>query len=259
MQRESKSVEVDEATLRCGRFPAQKRCGCTIPCRTMMKKQLLSQILDHLYLGPVQAAYFPSHLNPAGITHIVNISASGYNKHKFITYLDIALFDTPSALIDRHFTAVNAFIDKAKAANGKTLVHCEAGISRSPTLVIAYVMFSLGLPLDDALELVRSKHHTTHPNQGFFKQLRKYEDYLRSAKSTAVVNADASRSDKASSSRSSSSSREDSDHGDDASHAPDRNSVISKDASAAPVDPSSSDTVTAGSTGSIDAATVVTT
>lgn len=39
----------------------------------------------------------------------------------------------------RHFPAVIAFIKEGKAMGG-VLVHCHAGVSRSATCVIAYLM-----------------------------------------------------------------------------------------------------------------------
>lgn len=46
------------------------------------------------------------------------------------------------------------FVDKVQSSNGCALVHCMAGISRSPTLVIAYVMHTLKLPYDEAYRCV---------------------------------------------------------------------------------------------------------
>ena len=40
--------------------------------------------------------------------------------------------------------------DKVREANGVALVHCLAGISRSPTLAIAYVMKHLNMSTDEA-------------------------------------------------------------------------------------------------------------
>lgn len=40
--------------------------------------------------------------------------------------------------------------DKVREANGCVLVHCLAGVSRSPTLAIAYIMHSLGMSMDEA-------------------------------------------------------------------------------------------------------------
>jgi len=41
-------------------------------------------------------------------------------------------------------------IDKVREANGCVLIHCLAGISRSPTVAIAYIMRVLGMTTDEA-------------------------------------------------------------------------------------------------------------
>ena len=44
--------------------------------------------------------------------------------------------------------------DKVREANSRVIIHCLAGISRSATLAIAYVMKSLNLNVDDAYRYV---------------------------------------------------------------------------------------------------------
>uniref|UniRef100_A0A672G832 Tyrosine specific protein phosphatases domain-containing protein n=1 Tax=Salarias fasciatus TaxID=181472 RepID=A0A672G832_SALFA len=56
------------------------------------------------------------------------------------------------------------------AADGKVFVHCAMGISRSATLVLAFLMIKEGLTLVEALEAVR-RHRNILPNAGFLRQL----------------------------------------------------------------------------------------
>lgn len=60
---------------------------------------------------------------------------------------------------------------------GKVLVHCARGISRSATLVLAYLMLREGLTLVEALEAVR-RHRNILPNAGFLNQLRQLDASL---------------------------------------------------------------------------------
>lgn len=43
--------------------------------------------------------------------------------------------------------------DAAMSSGASVLVHCAAGISRSPALAVAYVMYSSGMDLDQAYRL----------------------------------------------------------------------------------------------------------
>jgi protein-tyrosine phosphatase len=54
-----------------------------------------------------------------------------------------------------------------------------AGISRSPTLVIAYLMKTQNLSFSEAFDLVKKKRPIIHPNQGFKNQLLQYEQQLK--------------------------------------------------------------------------------
>jgi len=62
------------------------------------------------------------------------------------------------------------FIEAALRNNGKVLVHCREGISRSATLVIAYLMMKKGMTAKEAVRLVRNKRQI-YPNDGFLGQL----------------------------------------------------------------------------------------
>lgn len=60
------------------------------------------------------------------------------------------------------------------------LVHCFAGVSRSATIVIAYLMQEHGLAYRDALAFVKQKRNHIHPNEGFKRQLQSFQRELGS-------------------------------------------------------------------------------
>ena len=66
------------------------------------------------------------------------------------------------------------FIDNA-VKEGNILVHCGAGISRSSTMAIAWLIKTRKKPFEDMLALVQSKRPICHPNSGFQAQLLKWE------------------------------------------------------------------------------------
>lgn len=70
------------------------------------------------------------------------------------------------------------FSDKARESNESVLVHCLAGISRSPTVAIAYVMRHLQMTCEDAYRYVKAKRATISPNFNFLGQLLEYEKQL---------------------------------------------------------------------------------
>eukprot|EP00483_Globobulimina_turgida_P008816 UN08834 len=78
--------------------------------------------------------------------------------------------------IKTHFIKAIAFINDAfKDENNRVLVHCFAGISRSATIIIAYLMKVQAMSYEDAFLFVKEKRDVINPNKGFVEQLQKYE------------------------------------------------------------------------------------
>ena len=66
-----------------------------------------------------------------------------------------------------------------RQTNNKVLVHCFAGISRSATIVLAYLMVHERMHLHLAIKLLREKHAISKPNQGFMNQLLRFYHKLK--------------------------------------------------------------------------------
>jgi protein phosphatase slingshot len=60
----------------------------------------------------------------------------------------------------------------------KILVHCKKGISRSASVVLAFIMKEKGWSLDESFEFVKNKRNCIRPNSGFLKQLEIYQGIL---------------------------------------------------------------------------------
>ncbi len=73
-----------------------------------------------------------------------------------------------------HFSA-----DAVKAKNGCVFVHCHAGISRSATICIAYIMKTMQLDLSKAYEFVKQKRPCISPNLHFMGQLLEFQKQLQ--------------------------------------------------------------------------------
>jgi hypothetical protein len=89
------------------------------------------------------------------------------------------LTDTPSQNIMQHFGETSAFIREARNCGGSVFLHCVEGKSRSAACVIAFLIDSEGIPLQDALGMVKSARPIVRPNEGFLIQLQHYEKTLR--------------------------------------------------------------------------------
>jgi protein-tyrosine phosphatase len=91
-----------------------------------------------------------------------------------IKELFIYIRDIPTANIYDKFQQTLDFIKEDK--NQNVLIHCTAGISRSGTIVLNYLMTEHNMSLDDALEFARKKRKIINPNIGFINQLKNYHN-----------------------------------------------------------------------------------
>ncbi|CAL8096450.1 unnamed protein product [Orchesella dallaii] len=89
-------------------------------------------------------------------------------KHLILEVYDEEVFTLTSQLCAQAFQ----FIEDAKQQGETVLVHCNAGISRAPSVVIAYLMQHEYLSFHKAWEEVKTARPVIKPNEGFLKQLR---------------------------------------------------------------------------------------
>src|SRR5262245_58011941 len=95
-------------------------------------------VIDKLFLGNREMARDRARLKTAGITHIVNCADELPNYHpEDFRYLALKLRD-PDPALRQHLVTVAEFIDEGRQAGG-VMVHCFAGISRSPAVILAYL------------------------------------------------------------------------------------------------------------------------
>lgn len=139
-----------------------------------------TRILPFLYLGSQQDALSKDTLKDHNIQYELNITTS-CPKPEFIPeshFLRIAVNDNYNENLLPYFPKAFSFLDNVRESGGCAIIHCLAGISRSATVCISYVMRHLCLSSDDAYRYVKSKRATISPNFNFLGQLLEYEKQL---------------------------------------------------------------------------------
>lgn len=144
----------------------------------------VAKVCDHVFMGSQDVANDVSLLNKYGITDVLNVAGVPTHRHATINYLVIAILDLPEEQLSVHFQSCFHFIDQCIQRGGSVFVHCNAGISRSASIVIAYLMYSFKWSLDAALVAVKESRPSARPNPGFLKQLQLYEQHLNAEKSS---------------------------------------------------------------------------
>ncbi|CEH16778.1 Dual specificity phosphatase [Ceraceosorus bombacis] len=161
----------------------------------------MDEVIPHLWLGDLACALAPDYLELAGVTHILtamkqrlppppmlpggrSIPSSSMH-HVKVDDLDDApiLVHLPAAVdwlkeaLDETWVEAEEEGEEGWWQPGENVVyvHCQAGVSRSATIVLAYLMHTRSLSLQEALELVKSRRSHIEPNAGFMTQLELYE------------------------------------------------------------------------------------
>lgn len=132
-----------------------------------------SRIADHIYLGSDAVAKNREVLRQNGITHVLNcvgFVCPEYFKVDLV-YKTLWLQDSPSEDITSILYDVFDYFEDVRQQGGRVLVHCCQGVSRSTSLVIAYLMWREGQSFEDAFQYVKAARGVTNPNMGFACQL----------------------------------------------------------------------------------------
>ncbi|XP_026873448.2 dual specificity protein phosphatase family protein [Electrophorus electricus] len=146
----------------------------------------IDEVWPNLYIGNVEIAQNRNALKKMGFTHILNAAHSkqgsigdqSYYGNAFV-YYGIPAEDSSKFDLSAHFRPATDFIHKAlKKKNGKVLVHCIMGVSRSSTLVLAYLMLHHHLTLRGAIQKVIQKR-AIYPNRNFLLLLLELDTQLQ--------------------------------------------------------------------------------
>uniref|UniRef100_A0A146PAE8 Dual specificity protein phosphatase 18-like n=1 Tax=Fundulus heteroclitus TaxID=8078 RepID=A0A146PAE8_FUNHE len=149
----------------------------------------LCRVTEHLFLSNGRAARDCSQVTGNGITCIINATETrgGSDPPPGVEYIHIPVSDSPLFLLRDHFDQVADKIQSTAEQHGRTLVHCNAGVSRSAALCLAYLMKHRGATLLEAHRLLKSCRPIVRPNPGFWRQLIQYEAELRGSSSVSMV------------------------------------------------------------------------
>ena len=139
-----------------------------------------TMITPTIAIGSLYSSYIPFDI-------IVNMAyrydGDGFIKHQITKteekdkqIIRVGIHDTPTEpmndILHQLVTLLLSYIEKNPLT--RILVHCQAGISRSASVVIALVAKLYGLHYHEALELVKNKRPIVNPNEGFHNTLISY-------------------------------------------------------------------------------------
>jgi predicted protein tyrosine phosphatase len=129
---------------------------------------------ENVFISSVDGAHNWEEIEKHAITHVLCVAPD--LEHKFkdkkIIYHQLDILDTVDEDLTKFMKPCMEFIETARNSDGKVLIHCQAGISRSASVCILYMMWKNGLDYDQAYEELKKNRVVVRPNKGFVVHLR---------------------------------------------------------------------------------------
>jgi len=134
-----------------------------------------SQVFDYMFLSGKIVATDRELLFQKGISAVLNCASTHlpcyHQEDVTLTYFRLPLYDLPTERISRYFYEVLSMMETMEKEGQKLLVHCHQGVSRSCTVVIAYIMWKNRQTYDQAFRSLREARAIAQPNVGFICDL----------------------------------------------------------------------------------------
>jgi hypothetical protein len=140
-----------------------------------------SRIFDWLFLGTFEHARSQAMMEYLGISHVLDVEMGG-SKPDWLAeerYMGRPMCDFGSTELPSMIHDATAFLEQVRQSGDKVLVHCEFGINRSTTSVVAYLVRFGNMSLRDALLLCLRQRSVVRPRTAYIEQLCKLERLWR--------------------------------------------------------------------------------
>ena len=127
-----------------------------------------SKITENLYLGNQFSTTIVTDVDV-----MVSIGCKSKSNNPSIINQRVSVVDSADSDLAPYFTDVTDFIHEHITASKRVLVHCQGGINRSPTFVIAYLA-KYHMSLQEAIALVTSRRPAARIQPHYMQQIERW-------------------------------------------------------------------------------------
>ena len=138
----------------------------------------LSEIIPNIFISSKTIAENFNLLKKNGITSIINLASQVCESSKGFNQLNIPMQDGGDDNLLSYIWDTTLMIDETLNNNGKILIHCLEGVSRSVSICIAYLILKFNYDYFKAFNLIRSKRRVASPHPKFIAQLIQLSEIL---------------------------------------------------------------------------------
>ena len=146
------------------------------------------KVIDNIYIGNVYDAHNIDKLNELNIKNVIS-AVTGFDNiyDDSFNHLSLDLIDNNNQNIIHFFEITYHYLDNIISKNissmsehnkNKVLIHCICGVSRSVTILLAYIIKKYNYTPKYALEIVKKHRNIANPNSNFMKQLWIYYENI---------------------------------------------------------------------------------
>ncbi len=152
---------------------------------------MAKEVFPGIFQGPESSAKDAIVLARLGVTHVLSVGAQGPASADSLVCKRVSLKDASdgSADLPRALELAEPIITEVletrkRTGKGAVLVHCKAGLSRSPALIAGYLAKNCGIKSEDSLAHMReATGRRIQPNVGFLETLQRLDQqYLGQSK-----------------------------------------------------------------------------
>ena len=139
------------------------------------------RVQEHLFLGSLRTAQNPHTYSSLGVTRVLTCGRGLQIISPLpigVEQIEVPLDDNVDEDMRPFFESLADMIEKWRMEHRIILVHCFAGISRSVTCIVAYLMLKRSRRMVAALEHVQMVRPIVRPNDAFMAQLKKLDEDL---------------------------------------------------------------------------------
>ena len=140
-----------------------------------------NKILNNIYLSNYEDSINNQYINDNNIKVIINCSKNlPFINNNNIIKIRISINDDLSkqSNIDlfKYLNHITTIMNKYTKQNYNILVHCYAGIQRSPSIIAAYLIRYYNFSMYEAINYIKQKKNKTfYPKINFYNSLNKYQ------------------------------------------------------------------------------------
>lgn len=146
----------------------------------------MSLVIKNLFIGNIQDAANKSFLESNHINLVINCCKEYTVDYNYLNSINITCimldyFDSLEQDLDikgKLLTTIKLIDDHLSNERGGVIVHCAAGVSRSASVLIAYLMWKNRINFESAFRILKQVRPIVEPNSNFVYQLKSFEKLL---------------------------------------------------------------------------------